>query len=45
MNLYIAKIVNQKMGFAVIDDALYSNGKSLRLPLTPKYCEKSKKLI
>jgi hypothetical protein len=33
------------MGFEILDIALYSVGKSLRLPLSPKYCEKSQKLM
>lgn len=45
MNRYIALEVNKLMGFDIIDAPLYALNKTLRLPNTPKYCEKTKKLV
>ena len=45
MNKYIAQQINNEFGFKIIDEALYSKGKSLRLPNSPKYDEKDHKLV
>ena len=45
MNKYIACQVNKKFDFEILDEAVYSLGKSLRLPNCPKYDETNKKLV
>jgi hypothetical protein len=45
MNLYIAKEVNKHMNMDIIDESIYSDNKSLRLPNSPKYCERSRSLV